>query len=128
MASGASGIDSGLGAPVVHEPDLAAVAPMFDVTVGQDEPGRGRGRREEYEVGVVDTICGGGTDGLRMARSEARRVCIGPLTPGHEYLLRWRVVSEDEYGPMSGGDDVASRGPWGRAVRVRCGAARPVEP
>ena len=90
MASGASEIDTGLGAPVVHEPDLAAVAPMFDVTVGQDDLAVDEDGTM-YEVGVSDAAWGAGR--LRVVRSGVRRVCIGPLSPGHEYLLRWRAVS-----------------------------------
>ena len=68
MASGASGIDGGLGAPVVHEPDLAAVAPVFDVTVGQDDLALD-GDDAVYEVGVADT----GGDGQVAARRRASR-------------------------------------------------------
>ena len=118
-ASGASGMDSGLPAPVVHEPDLAAVAPVFDVTVGQDD----------LAVDGDDAVLRGGCgrhhlwrwwmDGLRVVRSVSRRVCVGSISPGHEYLLRWRAVHEDEAGPMSGEGDSESRGPWSRGVLVR---------
>ena len=62
MASGASVIDGGLCAPVVHEPDLAAVAPVFDVTVGQDDLALDEDDAV-YEVGVGDT---GGGSGAKM--------------------------------------------------------------
>ena len=98
-------------------PDLAAVAPVFDVTVGQDDLALFEDDAV-YEVGVANTSGGGG--GLRVVRSVSRRVCIGPLTPGHEYLLGWRAVHDDESRcPCQLSGDGASRGPWSRGVRVR---------
>ena len=118
VASVDSGVSSGVGAPVVHEPDLSGVAPVFDVTVGLDDVAV-VGDDAGYEVSVGDTICGSGADGLRVVRSVSRRVCVGPLSPGHGYVVRWRAVHEDEAGPVSGEGAGASRGPWSRGVLVR---------
>ena len=115
MASDVSGTESGLAAPVVHEPDLAAVAPAFDVTVGPSDRGLD-GDDAVYELGVTDTS--GGADDLHVVQTSARRVCVGPLAPGHEYLLRWRAVAAGEPGPVPTGEG-ASCGPWSRCVQVR---------
>ena len=68
---------------------------------------------------MADTIGGSDADGLRVVRSVSRRVCVGPLPPGHGYVVRWRAVHEDEAGPVSADGDSESRGPWSRGVRVR---------
>ena len=127
MASSTNCVGSRVPAPVVHEPDLAAVAPVFDVTVGQDDLAVD-GDGAEYEVGVADISGdGSGADGLLVLRSVSRRVCVGPLSPGHEYLLRWRAVDEDEADPVSCEGAGASRDPWSRGARVRvAGCAGPM--
>ena len=161
MASGASGIDWWAGRPrgARARPGGFAVAPVFDVTVGQDDLAWTRTTRCTSESGL--SLAGRGrlrTGGRRAAArwlgrrprrrrdawaaergAVARRVCVSgrcvaPVSrsdgrAGHEYLLRWRAVHDDEAEPMSAEGDGASRRrpvePW-RACA--CGWARRVGP
>ena len=113
MASSESGELSG---PVVHEPNLSEVAPVFDVTVGlsEDEPS---GVVYGYEVLVRETD--GDTTPSHVIRGSSRRMCIGPLHPGHSYCLQWRY----------GGDasSETSHEGWSCGVVVRvCGKDHPM--